>query len=76
MIKVNKDLIYVRKHDGSEALIWTKKENGKEVYRYQPVRGFSQDYLGTLNYEEASDKDPFKYLTIRRFILKETETFI
>lgn len=61
MTKVKKDLIYVRKHDGSEALIWAKREAGKDYFRYLPVRGVIEDQSGNLNYEEA-DIDPFGYL--------------
>jgi hypothetical protein len=61
-IKLSEDLIYVIGQNRAEALIRIKREDGKTRYRYTPVKDVVQDADGKLNYQETSEKDPFRYL--------------
>ena len=63
MFKVDADTIYLRRFDDTEALLFRHIEaDGKEKYRYLPVKNFSQDAEGLLHYEESNTGDPLGYL--------------
>lgn len=76
IVKLSKELIYIVKQGGAEALIRIEEKDGKLRYRYEPVRNVSQDANGNLTYEENAAEDPFGYLKHPVFHAPDPAKFI
>lgn len=61
-VKISPEIIYLRRFDGAEGLIFIKEEGQRETYRYLPVQGFDQTEDGKVHYVETFERDPLGYL--------------